>query len=689
MDRRPAVVGVPTQVLEVVSPGLASREAGRQVSAAALSGKVARSTPQPPTNRLIWTNDNLVALQTLLDERDPSGAPRYRGKVDLVYIDPPFMVNSNFVADNAITVDVDEGEGVSATKEPSLVELLAYKDTWREGLDSFLSMMRARLVLLKDLLAPTGSIYVHLDWHAAHYVKVLMDEIFGYDRFRNEIVWYYYNKYQGNINRFPSNHDTILCYGGEGTVFFQPQKEARDAPVRQLVREWDPDKKALVNAKGPDGKVMYQTTAEKGVDDVWRIPMLQPADMSENLGYPTQKRMSVVERIISASCPPGGLVLDAFGGSGTTAEAAERLGRRWISIDISKYAVHLSRKRLIGLHGSPRPAPVTPDYVDCASCKAVSRKDRKGRSPGPFSVAPFSVENMGVYQRAEAWLTQLGAPGAWRAELVRVYGGEPMADDPLLHGRKGDELIHLGPLDAPVPAAQIWPVARAAAAFGAARLTVLSADLDLLDGPSRDSLERLTGVKVTLRVIPQAALEAVAARLSRGARADGARESMAIPAFYSPLSVSARASVNGRSVRLSLDRCEVDTDAFLASQAPALPDPEAAGTPKAKQRAHEAAQKWAARRSTLLDWLKDARSWQHFVDFWAVDWDYGDHQGPDGRPIFDTEWQSTRVREGKSLRPVLTEAEGAYAAPGRYQIGVKVTDVFGNDGLAVVDVEVR
>src|SRR4029078_11723640 len=130
------------------------------------------------------------ALQTLLDERDPKTRDyRYRGKVDLVYIDPPFMVNNDFRADNSIEIELDEKAHVQAKKEPSLVEIIAYKDTWRQGLDSFLSMLRARLILLRELLAPTGSIYVHLDWHAAHYVKVLMDEIFGYENFRNEIVW--------------------------------------------------------------------------------------------------------------------------------------------------------------------------------------------------------------------------------------------------------------------------------------------------------------------------------------------------------------------------------------------------------------------------------------------------------------------------------------------------------------------
>src|SRR5438552_342609 len=179
MERKEVAPAVPTQVVEVVRPGRAvERKAELD-----LTGRAAvRDELVRPENRLIWTNDNIVALQTLLDERDPKTKDyRYRGKVDLIYIDPPFMVDADFRADNAIDIELDEKAHVQARKEPSLVEILAYKDTWRQGLDSFLSMLRARLTLLKQFLAPTGSIVVHLDWHAVHYVKVLMDGIFGYE----------------------------------------------------------------------------------------------------------------------------------------------------------------------------------------------------------------------------------------------------------------------------------------------------------------------------------------------------------------------------------------------------------------------------------------------------------------------------------------------------------------------------
>ncbi|MBN1962048.1 MAG: hypothetical protein JW841_13980 [Deltaproteobacteria bacterium] len=167
-DRKEVAVPVPTQIVEIVRPGRVEEVAGF------LPGINTRTMAKQdvatlPPNRLIWTNDNLVALQTLLEERDPETHDwRYRGKIDFVYIDPPFMVQNDFRVENSIDIDLDED--VQAKKEPSLVEILAYNDTWRQGLDTFLTMMRRRLALLKELLAPTGSIYVHLDWHAVHYV---------------------------------------------------------------------------------------------------------------------------------------------------------------------------------------------------------------------------------------------------------------------------------------------------------------------------------------------------------------------------------------------------------------------------------------------------------------------------------------------------------------------------------------
>jgi len=208
MDKKTIAEAVPTQVVEIVYPSKAEKKDEETLFAKGEFQAKITKLSDLPKNRLIWTNDNLVALKTLLDEKDSvSGEYEYRNKIDLIYIDPPFMVQDDFVAQNTIDIEVDEEEGVMSVKEPTIIETIAYKDTWQNGLDSFLQMMRERLLLMKELLSPTGSIYVHLDWHAVHYVKVLMDEIFGYENFRNQIVWWKTRVSKFQSDSFGKVHD--------------------------------------------------------------------------------------------------------------------------------------------------------------------------------------------------------------------------------------------------------------------------------------------------------------------------------------------------------------------------------------------------------------------------------------------------------------------------------------------------
>jgi hypothetical protein len=386
------------------------------------------------------------------------------------------------------------------------------------------------------------------------------------------------------------------------------------------------------------------------------------------------------------------MVLDCFMGSGTTCEAAERLGRSWIGIDNSKYAIHLARKRLIQLHDQKRP-PEKPqyDYVECPHCKNLERKEKSQKSPGLFQVRPFTVENMGVYQRAEAWQDFQTQRSRYRDEMIKVFGGEPVSQSPLLHGRKGNHWVHVGPLDGPVSVGQVWNIAREAQRTTLKAVTILSADFDTLSGSEKDEVRAQTEVAVVIRVIPSSAIDEVKRRLdfSRTHRGDPV-ESMAIPAFYAPLSIVLSARASGRTVKLSLDRCEVDIESFIASQRPLLKIPTDKMAAAARKKAEAAQAKWDARQQELERWLAKATSWQCFVDYWAVDWDYGRRVTPEGKPIFETDWQSFRVRRGKDdLEPLVLAAELEYPSPGHYRVAARVTDVFGNDGIATVNVEVK
>lgn len=735
MERREAAVSVPTQVVEIVRPGLA-QERGGNLSIDVRRARQREADVQP--NRLIWTNDNLVALQTLLDEKDPGGDYRYRGKVDLVYIDPPFMVNNDFMADNAI--DIDLGDDVQVQKEPSLVEILAYKDTWRQGLDSFLTMLRHRLELLKELLAPTGSIYVHLDWHAVHYVKVMMDELFGYENFQSEIIWKRTSA-RSDTEGVATVHDTILSYARTADRYwshvYQPysseyikshyshidKKTGRRYRIADL-RSPNPRPNLMYEYKGykphkngwaisleemkrrdEEGLIYYpphgdRLAFKRFIDDdgmplmsIWSDLPPVNSQAVERLGYPTQKPVALLERIISASCPPGGLVLDCFNGSGTTTEAAERLGRRWIGIDNGKYAIHLARKRLIHLHGKPKP-PEKPEYEypECGTCKNIERKEKRQRSPGPFDVRPFTVENMGVYQRAEEWQDFQKNRSVYRDAMVQVFGAVVSDTHPLLHGLKNKRTwVHVGPLDAPITTYQIHAISRAAATTEVKSVDILSADFNTLAASDKAEIEKTLGVNVTVRIIPKSAIDEVRRRVAQKLGEGEIIESMAVPAFYAPLSIVLSAKAKGLKAEVTLERCEVDIESFLTSQREPLfkNAPQEAKTAAQKKKLAAAQKKWDEKEKALREWLKKADSWKKFVDFWAVDWDYQSRLDAEGKPVFETEWQSFRERRGRKETTDLTlTAEFSYETPGTYQVAARVTDVFGNDGIATVEVKV-
>lgn len=290
-------------------------------------------------NKLYW-GDNLQVMSHLLRE--------YRGKVRLIYIDPPF----DSKADYKKKIEL---RGQSATSDASAFEEKQYTDIWTN--DEYLQFMYERLVLIRELLAEDGSLWLHCDWTKGHYLRLLCDQVFGPGGFKNSVVWYYYNKLQGNINRFASNHDDIYLYTKNVSFVFNKQYENRGETVRQIKRVWNPSTKSLVNAKDENGNVIYIETDKRMVDDVWRLSMLQPADKVEPVGYPTQKPEALLERIIKASSNPGDLVFDCFMGSGTTQAVAMKLGRRFLGADINLGAIQTTTKRILGVADELKQAP--------------------------------------------------------------------------------------------------------------------------------------------------------------------------------------------------------------------------------------------------------------------------------------------------------------------------------------------
>lgn len=271
--------------------------------------------------------------------------------VDLVYIDPPFASGADYAKKVYIRRNPKVAEIIKQAEEELDVEELKafeekmYGDVWNK--EDYLNWMYENLMAIKSVMSDTASIYVHLDYHIGHYVKILLDEIFGEDNFRNEIVWHYYNKMQGNVNRFASNHDSIYFYTKSEDFLYTTVKEKRGETVKQIKRIWDKATQKLVNAKDENGKVVYIETDEKSVDDVWRMSMLQPADKEEPVGYATQKPEALLERVIKASSKEGMVVADFFGGSGVTAKVANDLNRRFIHCDIGVNSIQTTRDRLV------------------------------------------------------------------------------------------------------------------------------------------------------------------------------------------------------------------------------------------------------------------------------------------------------------------------------------------------------
>ena len=274
-------------------------------------------------------------------------------KVDLVYIDPPFASGADYAKNVYVRRNPKVAEAINTVEkeidnsELNSFEEKMYGDIWDKEL--YLNWMYENLMAIKSVMSETASIYVHLDWHIGHYVKILLDEIFGEDNFRNEIIWHYADYMQGNAtNALPKKHDNIFFYSKSNTYYYERVKEQLDTPIKRNKVVWDKETQTLKVARGEDGKIIYQDFTDKFLDSVWDIGQtaVTRKTSKENIGYATQKPEALLERIIKASSNENMLVADFFGGSGVTAAVANKLGRRFIHSDVGINSVQTVRDRL-------------------------------------------------------------------------------------------------------------------------------------------------------------------------------------------------------------------------------------------------------------------------------------------------------------------------------------------------------
>ena len=350
-------------------------------------------------NRLIW-GDNLLVMGSLLKE--------LAGKINLIYIDPPFATGDDF----SFTVNI--GDSAEVTKEPSALEVKAYRDTWGKGMQSYLQMMYDRLVLMKELLADNGSIYIHLDWHVGHYVKLMMDEIFGKENLVNDIIW----SYQGTgapAKGFKHKHDIILLYSKTPNFYFDVVAAGEKLTEKQKQKYTGVDKEGIYKEyQHKDGSIKRQYWDESKLmrmRDVWEISTIQ--SWNEKLNYQTQKPEKLLERIVSISSKEGDIVADFFCGSGTTGAVAEKLGRFWIMSDLGRFAMHTARKRLLDMRAKP-----------------------------------FVVQNLGKYER-HRWAEINGKYKDYTKFILELYHAESVNGFTHLHGKKAKSFVFIHSDDDP------------------------------------------------------------------------------------------------------------------------------------------------------------------------------------------------------------------------------------------------
>lgn len=451
-------------------------------------------------NRLIY-GDNLLTMQALLAGDPATGLPSMRGKVDLIYIDPPFDSKADYRT--KITLP-----GADIQQKPTVIEQFAYADTWEEGTVSYLRMMYPRLVLMRELLSDQGSIYVHIDWHVGHYIKILLDDIFGKDMLLNEIIWCYSSmcKSKNNWNR---KHDNIYVYTKSPYWTFNAKdvlEEYADGYENKFKYK-DDIGYYMIRGKGghlspihsqgdltPEHEKMYpgwtyRQYLQKGglPKDWWEIPFIN-SQAKERINYATQKPEALLERIIKASSNEGDLVCDFFGGSGTTAAVAERLGRRWITGDIGKPASLVMRKRFIDQEVKPFLYQSIGDYQ-----KEAFRNNKRYQRVGDLSqvvlglygALPFAPEqcndrNFG-YVKGTRTLVMVDSPNRLTTAATIKRAVEAKAS---LLGGGWDKVVVLGWNFA-------FDISQAIQQYQNANVVVLVIPPDLLDKLSKKGYKKL------------------------------------------------------------------------------------------------------------------------------------------------------------------------------------------------------
>ena len=656
------------------------------------------------TNKLIW-GDNKLILSSLAHGPLREDIEK-QGGLKLIYIDPPFAVGSDF----GFNVEI---AGETAEKRQSVIEEIAYRDTWGKGISSYLSMMYERLKLMHSLLHTEGSIYVHCDWRVNSFLRLVLNDIFGIDNFSVEIIWQRTTSH-AQKQAFGNVHDYILHYRKNKERFtWNPQYEPHsEEHIKKYYNSFDEKGRryALDNltaaGSGPpriffgnvltppsgthwrysqenidklskDGLIVmtsndrprfkrYLDTLEgRVISALWADIYPINSQAIESLSYPTQKPESLLERIIKASSNEGDLIADFFCGSGTTAAVAEKLNRKWITTDLGRFAIHTTRKRMIGIQREQQKAG----------------KDYRA----------FEVLNLGKYERqffmnAEQFNNQTDPLSIQHAEdnfikfMLDAYGASPVIGHKTLHGKKGGRWVHIGSLDVPVTLSRVLEVVAEMEELGYKFCDILcfEHEMDIMGALQYHLNNDNFGIRI--RKVPNEIFD-------KRVREKGQVQ------FFDVGYLEAAAHTEGLALKVELtnfvsnytqDNIDKVLDNMRNGQSKVIIDMGQIIKVEKDKATGDAKQ-------TVL-----TEKWTDWVDYWAIDFDYESkkeiirHENGEeewtGNYIFENEWQSFRTRKDKSLEMV--SVLHTYPKAGTYKVMVKVVDILGIDTSRVLTVVV-
>lgn len=679
------------------------------------------------TNKLIW-GDNKLILSSL-----KNGPLRKlieaEGGLKLIYIDPPFDVGADF------SMNIEIGED-SFTKKPSVIEEIAYRDTWGKGADSFIAMIYERLKLMHGLLADDGSIYVHCDWRVNSHMRLVMDEVFGKQNYRSEIVWSKLTSAKSQSKYFSNVKDSVYYYTKSDNSIFNAQfiESDKDDKNYSNIEEKTGRKygsfdftqkgsgsarkfgdKILIPPSGKhwiwsqekieqglkDGKIIFTKNGtprvkryldeKEGnyVGDLWVDAEVAPlsSNASERFDYPTQKPESLLERIVNASTNEGDLVADFFCGSGTTLAVAEKLGRKWIGSDLGKFSIHTTRKRMIG----------------------VQREMKKAGK----DFRAFEILNIGKYEREkfltvnenlreeEKRLQKENKEKEFIKLILSAYKAEAVDSFNCFVGKKRDRLVAVGSIDTPVTNDFLEKIVAECAEKKITKVDVLGFDWEM--GLDLEIGKRL-GIEVQLKVIPREVFDKKAVEKGQVKFYDVA---------YIEIKPIIRGKGNIKEVAIEL----TDFSVFYNQD----------NTGEVEEKLQAGGSKIVIRNGQVIKISKDKQSdlieeeiltkkWTDWIDYWSVDFDFESkkeivrvakektaQQKLDGSIdpqqmqiddfeekwtgnfIFENEWQSFRAKKDRAIE--LTSAFKEVSR-GRKKIAVKVIDIFGNDTTKVIEINI-